>query len=353
MELLGKLHETVVKYPQTDIWMDSCGEKELEYGLPRGITGATSNPLIIGNVIKNELPECEKRIRRLIGRLPDATEDEIAWELMYEISGERSEKLLPVFEKHKGKKGRLSLQTNAKYYRNSQKMLEQAKKIHSLSPNMQVKMPATAAGIRAMEEATFCGISVNATVSYTVPQAVAVARAVERGLERRRAAGLDMETMAPVCTLMLGRLDDWIKADAATKGMVLDADALNWGGVAVCKEAYRIFKENGYTTRLLTAAVRNSYHWSEFIGGDICQTINYSWYQRLNSCDVPVESRIERPVAQKYMAELMKSEEFRKAYQIDGMTEEEFVTFGAVRDTLASFIAGYDDLCALIRHYMI
>ena len=60
MEYLGKLHQAAVEFPQTDIWMDSCGEEELEYGLKRGIVGATSNPIIVGNVIKNELNIWEK-----------------------------------------------------------------------------------------------------------------------------------------------------------------------------------------------------------------------------------------------------------------------------------------------------
>ena len=73
MEYLGKLHETVVKFPQTDIWMDSCGAEELDFGMQRGISGATSNPVIIGGVINKELPECEKRICRLIEN-PDLAE---------------------------------------------------------------------------------------------------------------------------------------------------------------------------------------------------------------------------------------------------------------------------------------
>ena len=40
-EYLGKLHETAIRFPDTDIWMDSCGEEELNYGLERGIVGAT------------------------------------------------------------------------------------------------------------------------------------------------------------------------------------------------------------------------------------------------------------------------------------------------------------------------
>lgn len=81
----GVLHETAVRFPDTDIWMDSCGEEELDYGLARGIVGATSNPIIVGAVVKKELPYWEPRIRRLIAENPSATEDEITWLLLYEV----------------------------------------------------------------------------------------------------------------------------------------------------------------------------------------------------------------------------------------------------------------------------
>ncbi|SCP97957.1 transaldolase family protein [Anaerobium acetethylicum] len=352
-ELLGKLHESAVKFPMTDIWMDSCGEEELNYGLERGIVGATSNPIIVGGVIKNELSTWEPRIKELIKELPEATEDEIAWALIHEIGALRSKKLLPIFEQYKGLKGRLSIQTNAKYYRSAEKMIEQALVLNSLGPNMQVKMPASAAGIKAMEEATYNGISINATVSFTVAQAVAVAEAVERGIARRKAEGLDCSEMAPVCTIMIGRTDDWMKKYVANTGMVIDPECLEWAGVAVIKEAYRIFKERGYRTRLLSAANRNHYHWSSLIGGDLAQTINYSWYKRLNSCDVEVKSRIDEPVKAEYMAELNKIPEFHKSFKEDGQKPEEFETYGEFRSTLATFIGGYDDLCKLIRGLMI
>lgn len=352
-EFLGKLHESAVKFPMTDIWMDSCGEEELNYGLERGIVGATSNPIIVGNVIKNEMEIWEPRIKGLIEEMPDATEDEIAWALIHEVGSLRSKKLLPVYEQFKGKKGRLSIQTNAKYYRSTEKMVEQAMVLNSLGENMMIKMPASAAGIKAMEEVTYRGASINATVSFTVAQAVAVAEAVERGLERRKAEGLPVDTMGPVCTLMIGRTDDWLKKYVNATGMVVDPEALEWGGVAVIKEAYRIYKERGYTTRLLSAANRNHYHWSQLIGGDLAQTINYSWHKRLNACDIDVVSRIDDPVPEQYMKELNKISEFHKSMDEHGMTPEEFEKYGGFRDTLTTFIAGYDDLCRLIRGYMI
>lgn len=352
-EFLGKLHECAVKFPMTDIWMDSCGEEELNYGLERGIVGATSNPIIVGNVIKNEMDVWEPRIKGLIQEMPEATEDEIAWALIHEVGALRSQKLLPVYEQWNGKKGRLSIQTNAKYYRSTEKMVEQAMVLNSLGKNMMIKMPASAAGIKAMEEVTYRGGSINATVSFTVAQAVAVAEAVERGLARRKAEGLPVDTMGPVCTLMIGRTDDWLKKYVNNTGMVVDPEALEWGGVAVIKEAYRIYKERGYTTRLLSAANRNHYHWSQLIGGDLAQTINYSWHKRLNASDIEVISRIDDPVPEQYMKELNKISEFHKSFREDGMKPEEFEKYGGFRDTLTTFVAGYDDLCKLIRGYMI
>lgn len=353
-EYKGVLHETTVRFPNTDIWMDSCGEEELRYGLERGITGATSNPIIVGAVVKEELPYWEPRIRQLIAENPTATEDEITWLLLYEVGRERSKKLLPVYEKFAGKKGRLSIQVNAKYYRSKEKMVEQALALHALGDNMQVKIPASAAGIEAMEEVTYRGVSINATVSFTVAQAVAVAEAVERGLARRRAEGLDCSKMSPVCTLMIGRTDDWLKASTAADGLAVIPEALEWAGVAVIKHAYALYQERGYTTRLLSAANRNVYHWSELVGGDLCQTINYKWQKRLNGgCDVPVADNIAKPVAPEYLAALDKLAEFHKSYDENGMKPEEFVRYGGFRDTITTFLAGYDDLVKLVRGYMI
>jgi hypothetical protein len=84
-------------------------------------------------------------------------------------------------------------------------MLEQGRRFDALGPNTQVKFPATVAGLAAIEEATFLGISINATVSFTVAQALAVGQAVDRGLTRRAAAGFDVSNITPVCTLMIGQ----------------------------------------------------------------------------------------------------------------------------------------------------
>jgi transaldolase len=286
--------------------------------------------------------------------MSSASETEIAWRVVEEMSAKAAALLAPAFEKEKGRNGRLSIQTDPKLYRNVEGIVAQAARFNSLAPNVIVKIPATRAGIDAVEEATARGISINATVSFTLPQAVAVAEAVERGLKRREKENKDISRMGPVCTLMVGRLDDWLKAAAEKKGIIADPRILDWAGVAVMKKAYRIYRERGYRLRLLSAGLRSHLHWSEFIGGDVVISPSFEWQRRFNDSDVTVENRMDRPVETRIVEELRgKFEDFRRAFDEKGMTPAEFDDFGATRRTLRQFCKAVDDLAALIRDQMI
>src|SRR6476469_728567 len=197
-EVSSPLQETVAT-TRTDYWNDSCSIEELTYAIANGADGATSNPTIVGEVLHKEMHLWRDRLREMIASAPTATEDEITWQLIEEMAVKGAELLLPVFEREHGRKGRLSIQTNPKLYRDPERITEQAIRFAGLAPNMQVKAPVTRAGIAALEEMTAAGVSINATGSITVPQALAVGAAVERGLERRAADGHDVSGMTPVC----------------------------------------------------------------------------------------------------------------------------------------------------------
>jgi transaldolase len=124
--------------------------------------------------------------------------------------------------------------------------------------------------------------------------------------------------------------------------------------VAVFKKTYRIFRERGYRIRLLSAAFRNHMHWSEFIGGDVVISPPYKWQQRYNASDVPVVSRIDNPVDPMIVDELSKKfPDFQRAYSEDGLTLDEFDTFGSTRRTLRQFIQACHDLDGQVREIMI
>ncbi len=343
------LHETVSTTP-TDYWNDSCSIEELTYAIEHGAVGATTNPTIVMNVLKKEFHLWEDRIYEMIAENPTWSEVEFTWKLNEEMAFKGAELLYPVFEREKGKKGRISIQTNPANYRNSEAILKQAVHFNSLAPNMQVKIPATKAGIEAIEEATYHGVSINATVNFTVPQSLAVAEAVERGLKRRSAEGKDISTMSPVCTIMIGRADDWMHVVTNRDDIIVHPAHLHWAGVAIIKKAYSIFKERGYRARLLAAAYRHHLHWSALIGGDIILTIPFKWQKRFNASDIPVKDRMLQQVDEEIIDELYrKIPDFRRAYDEDGMMVEEFDAYGATVRTLRGFISSYHDLQTLMR----
>ena len=347
------LHE-MTQTTATCLWNDSAAISELSYCIEHGGVGATCNPVIVLEVLKKEMHLWRDRILALIGEMPTATEHQIAWKLVEEISTKAAQLLKPIFDSQHGKNGRLSIQTDPRFYRDSRTIVEQAVHFSGLAPNMIVKIPVTGAGIPAIEEATYRGVSINATVSFTVPQCVAVAEAVERGLRRREQDGHDISSMGPVCTIMVGRLDDWLKVVMEKQNIITDPGYLEWAGVTVFKKAYRIFRERGYRLRLLSAAFRNHMHWSEFIGGDVVISPPHKWQLRYNASDIPVAHRIDKPVDPQIVNELQKKfPDFRRAYSETGLSTEEFDTFPPTVRTLRQFIEACHDMDAQIRDFMI
>jgi transaldolase len=347
------LHKMTQTTP-TCLWNDSASIQELTYSIENGAVGATCNPVIVLGVLKKEMHLWKDRIHSLISERPRATEDEIAWQLVREVSIKGAELLKPIFDAHRGKNGRLSVQTDPRLYRDSKAIVDQAIEFSRLAPNMIVKIPVTQGGIPAIEEATYRGISINATVCFTLPQCIAVAEAVERGLKRREQEGKEIETMGPVCTIMVGRLDDWLKVLVEKDNVAIDPGYLEWAGVAVFKKTYRIFRERGYRIRLLSAAFRNHMHWSELIGGEIVISPPYSWQVRFNASDIEVRPRIDESVHPKAVEELSrKFADFRRAGTEGGLAIEEFDSFGPTRRTLRQFITACHDLDGLVRDFMI
>src|SRR6202140_4217784 len=349
----SQLHE-MTQTTSTCLWNDSASIQELTYSIEHGAVGRTCNPVIVLGVLKKEMASWKNRIRALIDELPKATEEEIGWQLVREISINAAALLKPVFDENRGRNGRLSIQTDPRFYRDTEAIVRQAEEFDRLAPNMIVKIPVTRAGLPAIEEATYRGISINATVSFTLPQCIAVAEGVEAGLVRREREGKDIAAMGPVCTIMVGRLDDWLKIVCEKENITIDPGYLEWAGVAVFKKAYRIFQERGYRIRLLSAAFRNHMHWSEFIGGDVVISPPHAWQVRLNASEVEVHQRIDKPVEAKIVEELSrKFADFRNAYSENGLTPVEFDSFAPTRRTLRQFIGACHELDGLMRDFML
>ena len=344
----GPLYEASQK-TKTALWNDSSDLHELSESIKMGGVGATCNPSIALNTLKAHPDVWGPHIKKLAEQMPTATENEIGWKTVEDMSVEAAKLLEPAFEESNGKNGRLSVQTTPANYRNAEKLVEQAVHFSEMAPNIIVKIPATAVGIEALEEATYRGVVCNVTVSFTVPQAVSAGEAIERGLKRREEEGKDISKMWPVVTLMVGRLDDWIKIVAERERLVIDPGHLEWAGIAAIKRAAVEFEKRGLRSRMLAAAFRNVNHYLELVGGDLVVSPPFKWQKRINDGGADMVERWDAPVPENIMKTLLSIDEFRRAYEPDGMKPDEFLTFGATVRTLRGVLADNANLDAFVR----
>lgn len=337
-----------------EFWNDSCSLSELKDAVEHGATGATSNPVIVSAVVKADPKTWNPVLDAIIRAHETATEDEIAWLLIEEIGRQAAAILAPVHAQTQGGKGYLSMQVSPKFHANAERMIEHGRALAALAPNIAIKVPSTAAGVKAAEELVAQGINVNATVSFTVSQAVTVGDAFERGLDRAKQSGADMSRLHPYMTLMVGRLDDLLQRVMVKEQIAIDPGYLAWAGIAVFKRAHEIFRQRGFRASLLAAAYRHHLHWSELIGPGVILTMPYPWWKQFEASDIEVEETLDRKVRPEVLAALQrKFKDFNLAYDEGALAPAEFASYGASVHTLNQFLGGFQDLLGLVRERML
>src|ERR1700680_3025224 len=145
------LHQ-MTQTTSTVLWNDSASIDELTYAIEHGAVGATCTPVIALSVLEGDVATWRPRTKSLLRELPSATEDDIAWKLVEELSVRAAKLLEPIFEGQGGRNGRLSIQTDPRLFRNTAAIVEQAERFSRLAPNMIVKIPVTRGGHPAGRE---------------------------------------------------------------------------------------------------------------------------------------------------------------------------------------------------------
>jgi transaldolase len=333
-----------------ELWNDSCAYAELKDAVAHGFVGATSNPVIVGQAVNTDKARLMPALDVLIRDNPSASEDEIAWKLIGVVVREGAAMLLPAYEASEGKRGLLCAQVSPKHWRDTKKMLEHAIELHALAKNIAIKAPATVAGIAAMEEMAARGIPVNATVSFTVSQAVAVAEALQRG-DARVAAGKPRGRH--VVTIMIGRVDDHMKRIVDKDKILVDPGHLNSAGIAVLKNTVKVFKQRGFTATPLAAAYRHALHWTHLIGPGVVQSIPYAWWKQFDTSSFLLRETLADDVHPAIMSSLRQIPDFVRAHDEGALKPDEFATYGASVHTLKQFLEGYEALVKTVRDRML
>jgi transaldolase len=193
----------------TKVWLDGVEPSEIEENLAWGITGATSNPAIVSKII--DRGHFDGRIRELIQQ--GCTDDQIAWRLDDELVASAQQVFLPTWERTKGNDGYVSFELDP--------LIEEAdvglgssdrvSRYHELGlkwsaghKNRMIKVPASAAGLGALEGLAAAGVTINVTLMFTERQYQLARDAIWRGAARRTAGLGDFKS---VYSIFVSRVD--------------------------------------------------------------------------------------------------------------------------------------------------
>ena len=319
----------------TSWWHDSADPKELAQGKAWGAQGVTTNPVLASTALTGNLDYWREKLGEIEPWLPAA---ERAERLMSAVVRNAAAAFEPVYRETGRLRGYVCAQVNPASCWQPEAMLAMAVRFSSWAPNISVKLPATAAGMAVLEECAARGICVTSTVSFTVAQVVAAAEAYQRGRLRAERAGI---AAAPCfAVIMIGRVDDYLREVVKDNRLELSETDIQLAGLAITKRAYELFRQRKYQSQLLIAALRGVHHMEGVCGGQLVMSIHPSVQKLLIAPGMPRTMGIAAAVPKEALKRLQVVPEFRKAFEVDGLQEKEFIAFGLTQKTLSQFSAG-------------
>ncbi|WP_405412047.1 transaldolase [Streptomyces rubiginosohelvolus] len=238
------------------IWLDDLSRKRITSGNlaelidQSHVVGVTTNPSIFQKAI-SQGDGYEQQLTDLAAR--KVTVEEAVRMITTADVRDAADILRPVFDATDGQDGRVSIEVDPRLAHNTLATTAEAKQLAWLvdRPNTLIKIPATKAGLPAITETIGRGISVNVTLIFSLERYRAVMDAYLAGLEKAKAAGLDLSKIHSVASFFVSRVDteidkrlDAIGSDEAKAAKGKSALANAW----LAYEAYEeVFSSDRWT----------------------------------------------------------------------------------------------------------
>ncbi len=239
------------------VWYDNIHRRllhsgELEHMIKEdGLRGVTSNPTIFEKTITSG-DTYDAPIAALLRNKPDYNSHELFNILAVEDIQCAADLLHQTYEQSQHRDGMVSIEVSPDLAYDTDATIAEASRLHQLvnRPNVMIKVPATEAGLTAIEELTAEGININATLLFSVKRYRDVAEAYKLGLEKRLRRGQSLCDISSVASFFVSRLDT--KVDNILQSLLSDTDnarhkqiqsLLGKAAIANAKTAYQAYKE--------------------------------------------------------------------------------------------------------------
>jgi transaldolase len=327
--------------------------------------GGTTNPPLSLAAMRDDPDRWARWIGDFQAAHAGADVDRVFWALYLHLVKLGAERLRPLFEATGMRFGHLSGQVDPRRAFDREAMLRQALEIAAQGPNVMVKIPGTTEGLPVLRELTARGIPTNCTAAYIVPQFIAVAENVQAGLLEARAGGVDLTRWKSVVTDMSARWENHpaFVEQAREAGIELSDDDRRWAGIAVFKEAQRLFRERAYPSKMLICSVRigpevdgvqRCWHLEHTAGADAVFTLPPAFLTPfLRECQhLEFEARIGEDIPAEVKARLREVAYFNAGFDVDGTAVEDFDGIPALQATYREFSEATEQMVTFVRERM-
>lgn len=328
----------------TKMWINNVTPAEAEWAIEAGAMGCTQNPSYTWKMLTHE--EGKANALALLDETLNESDDdnEVECILQRKLVKGIAEKFMTVYERTNGAHGYVSIQGDPINEEDPQVIIDEGRKNRAMSPNVMIKIPATKAGLEAMEVLIEENTPLNATEVMGLSQAIDVCEMYDKITAKTKTK--------PVMyySLITGIYDEWLAKEVEQLGIEISPDILYQAGMVIAKKVYRLVHDRGYQLGFIGGGVRGLQHFTEMVGGDVCITMNWLGHvDKLLELDQPVVSRLFNPVQEHVLDELLtKVPGFRQAYMEDGLTVDDYEEYGPVEYFRDMFVSSWKSTLNLI-----
>lgn len=340
----GYFHRVAALTP-TKMWINNVTKEETDLAIDAGAMGCTQNPSYTWKMLNH--PDYKEFSMSLLRETLKETDDdnEVECILQRKLVKAIGEKFMKVYDATDGKHGYVSIQGDPIHEESAQVIIDEGRKNREMSPNIMIKIPATEAGIEAMDTLIKENTPINATEVMGVSQAVEVC-------EMANKIRKEYKVNPPIyVSLITGIYDEWLHKEVEKLGIEINPDILYQAGMVIAKKVYRILHDREYKVGFIGGGVRGFQHFTEMVGGDVCITMNWGGtVDKLIEMNPPVVSRLFNPVQDEVLDRLLDQVPgFRQAYMENGLTTKEYEDFGPVEYFRNMFVDAWKRTLELIK----
>lgn len=328
----------------TRMWINNVTRAQADLAIAAGAVGCTQNPAYTWKMMENpeERPYVMEKLAEILKDEPDDTQALVKLQRVL-VEGV-AEKFMPMYEASHGQCGYVSIQGDP-FDETEESIFKYAKYNTANLPNMTAKIPVVPGGLKAIPKLAMDRVPINTTEIMTIRQALDIADIYDDVCAK-------VKDPAPMYySVITGIFDQYLAKYVADKGIDIPSDYVWQAGLAVAKKTYAAVKERNSKIRFIGGGARGLHHFTEMVGADCVVTINWKGTaDKLIEEDPAVVQRFAMPIPQTVIDELSeKVDEFRRAYYIHGITEEEFEDYGPVVLFRSSFEDAWRNALAEIK----